>query len=205
MPSSWENSLRELGFAEPARYSVVESWARSAATLLSRDGEVRFRRVDQTDLVIRQQNAADLIAAAGPRLARLITEIPGNTTVAYVTDADGIVLLSYGNVDQIEIFGLSPGYDWSECAMGTNGAGTALAARKPVAVVGPEHYLRAFENCTCTASPIFGALRTLVGAIDVSSSVEEASPERLSDVIATAFDIEQELYARAFPKSKARN
>jgi transcriptional regulator of acetoin/glycerol metabolism len=105
------------------------------------------------------------------------------------------VLISFGNAEQIATFGLSAGYDWSECTMGTNGAGTALALRKAVAVVGSEHYIRAFENCTCTAAPIFDAVRNLAGAIDVSSSVEEASPDRLSAVIATAREIEQDLYA----------
>lgn len=195
MLTAWKAKLRELPFPEPARYTVVESWARCAAAHLSRDGRPAFKRIDQADLSRRKQKSAQLIATAKPRLDRLINRIGGKTTVAYLTDSDGIVLLSFGNADQITTFGLSEGHDWSERAMGTNGAGTALVTRSPVAVVGSEHYLSEFENCTCMAVPIFDAMRNLAGAIDVSSSVEEASPDRLSDVIATALEIEQELYA----------
>ena len=47
-----------------------------------------------------------------------------------------------------EAWGVRPGHDWSEAAMGTNGAGTAIAAGQPVAVVGGEHYQQAFHGAT---------------------------------------------------------
>jgi transcriptional regulator of acetoin/glycerol metabolism len=197
MHLSWKQSLDALASVQPARYAIVESWARSATALHSRDGQPTFKQVDAADLAMRQHKSADLIAASQPRLQQLIAETSGRTAVAYVTDADGIVLLSVGDSAQISNFRLSPGYDWSEATMGTNGAGTALVARRPVAVVGAEHYLHAFENCTCTAAPVFGVRRRLLGAIDVSSCVEEAVPERLSDVIVAALEIEQELQLRA--------
>ena len=197
MHSSWKQTFNELTLVEPARYAIVESWARCATALHTRDGHPAFKEVDAADLALRQHKSADLIAASRPRLQQLIAETSGRTAVAYVTDADGIVLLSVGDSAQIANFRLSPGYDWSEATMGTNGAGTALVARRPVAVVGAEHYLHAFENCTCTAAPVFGVRRRLLGAIDVSSCVEEAVPDRLSDVIATALEIEYDLQLRA--------
>ena len=49
---------------------------------------------------------------------------------------DGIVLLSRGNHQVMLLYGLCPGFDWSEKTMGTNGAGTALVTDSAVAVIG---------------------------------------------------------------------
>jgi hypothetical protein len=43
--------------------------------------------------------------------------------VVYLVDRDGIILFSTGNYGDADPSGLSPGYDWSERTMGTNGAG----------------------------------------------------------------------------------
>jgi len=190
----WEKRLKALPYSEPARYAIVESWQRSEAAGLDAQARPKFRRV--TDLPQRLQRCAELLEVAAPRLSRLLKQLPGTTNVVYVTDAEGVVLFSAGNVSQLEQFGLTPGYDWSEGAMGTNGVGTALAMKAPVAVVGREHFNDAFGDCTCTGAPVFGHDRSLVGAIDVSSSVRDAAPERLTQVIALALEIEADLYAR---------
>ena len=194
MRALWEERLKERPYSDPARYAIVESWRRSEAAGLDPSVPPKFRQV--TDLRERLKRCTDLIDVAKPRLHRLLTALPGKTNVVYVTDADGIVLFSAGDPRQLTQFGLTPGYDWSEAAMGTNGVGTALALKAPVAVVGPEHFNKAFEDCTCTGAPIFGYDRRLIGAVDVSSSVQDAAPERLSQVISVALDIEAELYAR---------
>jgi transcriptional regulator of acetoin/glycerol metabolism len=176
------------------RAAILESWRRSEAARLDRHAPPKFTRV--TDLRERLEKCAALVDVARPRLGELLRTLPGTTNVAYVTDPDGIVLFSAGPTDQLAQFGLTPGYDWSEKAMGTNGVGTALALRTAIAVVGPEHFMDAFANATCTGAPVFGPDRSLAGAIDVSSSVQDAPPDRLSAVIAVALDIERTLSAR---------
>lgn len=173
---------------------LVESWARSEASGLDRHAPPKFRRA--TDLAERLQRCAALVDVARPKLSALLRQLPGGTNVVYITDADGIVLFSAGDPGQLAQFGLTPGYDWSEKTMGTNGVGTALATKAPVAAVGSEHFFDAFAGCTCTAAPVLEPDGRVAGAINVSSSAEEASPERLSQVIAVAHAIEAELRAR---------
>ena len=189
----WQEYQRGLPYSEPARYAIIESWDRSAKAGLIKGAALSVPLVP--DFHGRLTKCSALIRAATPHLQRLLSSLTGTTNVAYVTDADGVVLTSFGAIDQLSLFHLTPGYDWSERAMGTNGVGTALATKCAIAVVGPDHYLDALSDCTCTAAPIFGHDRSLVGAIDVSSSVRDALPNRLSSVIATAQEIERELYA----------
>ena len=203
LKAQWERYQRSLAHSQPARYAIVESWRRSEAAGLDPQATPKFRRV--TDLPERLQRCAELVEVARPRLHRLLAELPGNTNAAYVTDPDGIVLFSVGDPRQLAQFGLTPGYDWSERAMGTNGAGTALALRAPVAVVGREHFSEAFADSTCTGAPVFGHDRSLIGALDVSSSVQDARPERLSQAIALALEIEAEVYARWLARTGAQD
>jgi len=102
------------------------------------------------------------------------------------------VLFSTGAYDNADAFGLTPGYDWSEQTMGTNGAGTAIAADRPVAVFGPEHISEPFRGFTCMGAPLHDAGQ-VCGAIDVSTSAEDAREERLAVMAYIAFVIDTEL------------
>jgi transcriptional regulator of acetoin/glycerol metabolism len=176
---------REAEIPPERRDVIVASWGRSAAAGLGR-GAARFRQVPAAELTMRLNRSAALIGAAAPFLDLAIERVVGRNAAAYIVDTDGIVLDSRGDPAQIVLFGLSPGYDWSERAMGTNGAGTALATGRPVAVIGPEHFLQAFANCTCTAAPIRGPDGGIVGAIDISSGGDEAEDWRIDFVVSLA-------------------
>ncbi|WP_437872424.1 ATP-binding protein [Sorangium sp. So ce363] len=155
-----------------------------------------FRRINDEELARRLERSADLVGAAIPHLHWAAALLRASEPAVYVVDGDGIVLYSVGTSrSMMETFGLLPGFDWSERAMGTNGAGTAIAANRPVAIVGPEHFASAFDDCTCTGAPIHAPDGTIIGAIDVSTSVAAGSPERLALVAHIAYTIERELQA----------
>jgi PAS domain S-box-containing protein len=192
--SDWVEYVSRLSSKSPARPVIVESWARSRAAALRREREdMELTRVPEVDLQQRLVRNGALMKAAEPHLKWLTTTYAAIRHVAYITDVDGVVLYAVGDPEFQRTFGLTPGYDWSEKAMGTNGAGTALTSNRPVAVVGSEHYLSAFENCTCTGAPIHDAHGAVIGAIDFSTSVADGDPERLPLIAHIAFTIEREL------------
>jgi transcriptional regulator of acetoin/glycerol metabolism len=97
----------------------------------------------------RLGTSEELLTIATPHLAWLSNWLGDAPHVVHVVDADGIVLHSFGNdADAMREWGLLAGCDWSERAMGTNGAGTALAANQPVVVIGCEHYARHWHGAT---------------------------------------------------------
>lgn len=176
------------------RSAVLESWRRSERAGVERTPEsVEFRRVPEDELQRRLEANGDWLAIARPHLEWLTATFSHIPHVVYLTDRHGIVLHSVGSEHLIETVGLAPGHDWSETTMGTNGAGTALATNQPVAVVGPEHFISSFDDCTCTAAPIHSPDGALVGTIDISTSVADGSPERLSIVAHAAYAIGREL------------
>lgn len=189
----WEHLVAEMSGGTLLRPVILDSWRRSFDASVPR-GAVEVHRIPRAELERRLRRSERLLDVAARYLERLMPLIGAAEHVAYVTDADGIVLFATAAAPELlETFQIHPGCDWSERRMGTNGAGTALVTGRPVAVVGEEHYLPAFHDCTCTGAPIHGPSGELIGAIDVSSPRRVARPERMLLVSWAAHAIARDL------------
>lgn len=192
--TEWERVLTARPRHPLARDLILRSWTRSrSAGLDPASGRLRLQRIPHRELRGRLEEREPLLRAATPHVETLSRETPV-PHVAYVVDADGIVLLSVGTDSaQMHEYGLLPGYDWSEGAMGTNGAGTALVTGRPVAVFGEEHFLRPLKGFICTAAPVRDAEGRVIAALDLSVAVEDGRPDHLLRAIETAAAIERDL------------
>lgn len=79
-------------------------------------------------------------------------EVEGLNGIVTVADAGGRVLATWGDhatLTRAHEARLAPWFCWSECAVGTNGMGTALEAHGPVLVSGAEHWCEAFHSWVC--------------------------------------------------------
>lgn len=178
----------------PLRPVIQQSWKRSRASGVDPDPPaLPLRKVSRYELSARLDLNRNLLAAAKPRLETYSEQLHGVKHVIYVVDSDGIVLFSAGDPELRKRYGLAPGYDWSERRMGTNGAGTALATGQPITVEGDEHYSAPCKAATCMAAPILGPFGRVLGAIDLTTSVADALPDRLSQIIHLAHEISEEL------------
>lgn len=193
----WNQLVQADHVPHPLSETIVESWTRCRAAGLDRVLHAdHFRSVAPEDLAGRLARNAELLDVARTHLEWLRAELATVPHVVYLVDADGIVLTSTGDPDLMAIAHLAPGADWSEATMGTNGAGTAIAAGRPVAVVGPEHFDRRWHDCTCTAAPLRGADGSVIGAVDVTTSVADARPEQLVVVAHVAHAVSESLALR---------
>ena len=125
---------------------ILHSWTRShAAGLDPASGQLRVRRIPHRELNELLAENARLVEVTKPHLdaLTLATPVPH---VAYLACRDGVILLSAGDDEtQLRDLGLTPGYDWSEGTMGTNGAGTALADGHPDFLLRVIHTAAAIE------------------------------------------------------------
>ena len=185
------------------RAVVVQSWQRSAAAGLEREAPPASRRVSEDDLQRRLSANRVLLDLAIPHLQWLSSWFRERPHVAYLVDADGVVLHSVGDAAAIARYRLAPGYDWSEPVMGTNGAGTALASGGPVAVVGCDHWSVAWKDATCLGAPILDGAGRPLGAIDISLDARDGDAERLVVVAHVAHTIAQEA-ARLEAEARSR-
>lgn len=190
----WQAFIATASAGEPHRDLILLSWSRSRLAGVDPDvAELPLRRVNRRELRSILRDSRPLVSAARPYLNRLSKEaaVPH---VAYVTNQSGIVILTAGPDEAMrQRFGLIPGYDWSERAMGTNGAGTALVVGRPVAVIGSDHFLEPLKGFICTAAPIRGPDGAVVGAIDISTAASDGHPDLMLKVTGAATAIEQQL------------
>ena len=193
----WADYLNGLPTGHSLHRLILDSWERCiAAGIEPHTGSVAVRRVPAEELKQRLVANAVLIQEAEPHLKWLSESLSEVPHVAYLVDRDGIILQAFGAQTDLDINYLSPGHDWSERSAGTNGAGTAIAANRPVAIIGSEHLVKSFHRFTCTGAPLHDAAGNVIGAIDVSTGVTDGKPERLLAVAHAAFAIDRQLVHR---------
>lgn len=173
---------------------IQQSWRRSRAFgVAAAPPQLPLYKISRFELQARLDLNRNLLAAAKSRLDSYSRQLHAAKHVVYLVDSDGIVLHAIGDAQLRKLYGISPGYDWSERRMGTNGAGTALATGLPVTVHGEEHYCSLCARATCIAAPILGAFGRVVGAIDITTSVEDTVLDRLPQMVQLANEIGEEL------------
>lgn len=195
---TWDHFVEHLRLSPPPLplpLCIRASWERCAELGVSRalGREIQLKRISDVELQQRLERNRELVEVAAPLISAFSLQTDAVKHVLYMTDRDGIVLLSRGNHQLMLVYGLCPGFDWSEPAMGTNGAGTALAADSAVAVIGPEHYQLPFREATCLASPIHSPSGELIGAVDFSTHVGDVDPYQLVQIVNLAKGIENAL------------
>jgi sigma-54 dependent transcriptional regulator, acetoin dehydrogenase operon transcriptional activator AcoR len=90
-----------------------------------------------------------VFAELGFRAASVAHEVGNLGGVVTVTDATGRILAEWGDQATLARAGdsnLAPWFCWSECAIGTNGMGTALEAHGPVPIRGAEHWCQTLHD-----------------------------------------------------------
>lgn len=159
---------------ESVRVPILASWERCQAVGLDPERlDVPYTR--DIDL------AGPLARAARPVLDRLADALAGSGTAVLLTDGSGLVLDRRAArpplLPALDDAGLAPGFTYHERVAGTNGIGTALAARRPVRVSGEEHYCAALRRFTCYGVPVRHPVSGRVeGVLDLTSLQGEAHP-----------------------------
>lgn len=125
--------------------------------------------------------AGRLASLAAPVLDRLAGTLDDTRTTVVLTDARAAILDRRAGTrrlgDTLDDLGLIPGYSYAEDQVGTNGMGTAAEERRPVRVVGEEHFTEALRALTCVGIPVEHPVTgRLEGVLDLTCFNEDAGP-----------------------------
>ena len=139
------------------REDILASWRRSRDTY--HINPACTRPLASLDAAALEQRRAreDCLRLAAPILRDFTQRVRLRDHVLAYFDGEGYLLAIDGDrriLERLAAIGLSPGVSWAEESAGTNGPGTALAARKPVEVFAGEHYVSAWQAWSSAAAPI---------------------------------------------------
>lgn len=195
---AWERFLTgDASVAMPERNFVVASWVRSQESGVNPRGRQAPLAARGDAMAQLRHRYRDLIQAASDVFAQMAQTLSGSQTIVLLTNPDGVVLDAVGDrrmLERGEDIHLTPGGDWREGAMGTNGIGTALATGRPAQVHAAEHFCEGIKAWTCAAAPIFEpGTGVMLGAVDLSGPPTTYQRSNLSLAVMAARQIEMVL------------
>src|SRR5690625_4655260 len=137
----------------------------------------------------RKDRLSSLFTACTQVLNDLYTHLRRSLFMVLVSDVDGYIVFSKGDPPfstRAKKVWLQSGANWGERVKGTNAIGTALFEKKPIHIIGSEHYSQSNQFLTCYAAPLYDARGKLLGVIDVSGDARLHHPHTFGMVTTAA-------------------
>lgn len=198
--AAYESFVGSAGSQEPTGIDpvVAASWRRSLRNGVDPDQPSEVAVATSGDLEDYRRDHP--LAVAMPMVRDLVGGATGDDLVVAVSDDVGRLLWVEGRGpvrSAVDHVGFVEGAVWREDSVGTNAPGTALATRRPVQVLGAEHFMRPAQRLSCTAAPVRDAAGGIVGVLDLTGGSVAGSHVALALVRATVAMVERELATRS--------
>ncbi|MGF7089569.1 transcriptional regulator of acetoin/glycerol metabolism [Kroppenstedtia sanguinis] len=173
----------------PDRHQPIkQSWERSREL-----GVERHRAVNDIlkggELKDRQDNLREFFQATDDILEHLFLQFKQSEFMVIVSDSDSYIVNAWGEPpfsERAKNVWLDTGANWDESVKGTNAIGTAIFEKKPISVVGDEHFCKENHFLSCYAAPIYSPTGELLCILDVSGDARSHHPHTLGMVVAAA-------------------
>ncbi|MCW8808203.1 MAG: sigma-54-dependent Fis family transcriptional regulator [Rhodanobacter sp.] len=153
---------------------VTKSWDRCFNRYnMEPDAKRNTVVLDAESVRARQQMLGELLNVARAEMENLYEQIAGSGYAVILSDADAVVLSAITDPNVKREFrsaGLWIGAIWSEENEGTNGLGTAIAERLPVAVHCGEHFRQYNASLSCCGAPILDVDGGVLAVLDASAA-----------------------------------
>ena len=134
---------------------VLRSWQRSRLAGVDPETTVR-KKVDETIFRHILAANADLLESSRVIMKELFSSLVSGAGSMILSTAECISLhMETSGRDGDTYPSSKPGMITTEQLRGTNGIGTCVAERRPIEIIGAEHYLTVGHRWSCSAAPIF--------------------------------------------------
>ncbi len=175
---------------------IQRSWQRCLASGHQPDKTASFDAVAPTTSQQALEANQTLLTVARPLLMQLGQALANTRYFAILTDARGIVVGSYGQIDRSDPRAdliSRIGTDLSEHAVATTAIGAALAELEPIWLHRGEHFFESNSVYSCAGAPLFGHHGQCIGMLDLTGIEAAERPELKHLVAQSARSIENAL------------
>jgi transcriptional regulator of acetoin/glycerol metabolism len=192
----WADFIKRSSLPQEVSSVIIKSWQRCWERQLSFEKVVKNEILTSSQLRERLDTQDRLMNAANNALPFLERYLKGKRYIILLCDRDGYILKAAGDLSfltKAQTVHLSAGATWREDVKGTNAIGTSLEERRPVQVIGWEHYVRENHFLNCWATPICDTNGELIGVLDISGETGGKDDRLMEIVIMGGKIIEQNL------------
>lgn len=195
--SNWEAFITNNIISPEVHPIIAQSWIRSKSA-----------GVDPFHLSVIQLNDAELdslyeknrilLQYAKPLMEELAKIDSEHISLMSLHDSEGYMLALKDPQNSETAWWdecFRPGVRWREDDIGTNALGLALIEKKPVQILGPEHYCNAQQNFCCCAAPIFNQDGSIAGVLNITSKINNFSQHMMTLVALSCYAISNHLKA----------
>lgn len=177
----------------PVREDILTSWKRCRAHNVDPLITKPTKLADRSEIERRLAANRDLLKVSDPAILHLYQFLNDIRIFISVSDADGYLLSVYGDTSAID-----PQHDilytaWSEKDIGTNPIGTSIEEDRALQIFGYEHYSRFPHHFAGAGTPIHDPNGKIIGAISITTTINEQQPHTLAMIVMTAYSIEKQL------------
>lgn len=185
----WEVMADSPARCRGPRPVISASWLRCRRAGVSTEIRTAPRALDRD--AIADAREAHPLGRHLPMLRGLLGRVADESEhLMLIADAEGHALWSHVPPRlrrAADAVGLREGFCWSECSVGTNGIGTALATGRPQYVYATEHLARVLHTWSCAGAPVCDPdTGAVIGCIDISATADALHPAVLGLVSAVA-------------------
>jgi sigma-54 dependent transcriptional regulator, acetoin dehydrogenase operon transcriptional activator AcoR len=175
---------------------IQRSWQRCLAIGHQPDKAASFDALAPSAWQEAHDASQTLLQVAAPLLMQLGQAISSTRYFAILTDAHGIVVGSYGQIDRSDPRAdliTRVGTDLSEHKVATTAIGAALTELEPIWLHRGEHFFESNSVYSCAGAPLFGYQGQCIGMLDLTGIEAVERPEFKHLVAQSARGIENAL------------
>lgn len=192
----WEMFVREGKLHSMVEPIVKESWKRSKQYNVDPFQTSGKQHLSEQGLKQLIEKKKELIQITLPLMNTLYSLVKGSGFLVILCNERGYLLKVIGDkkpLKDAEKIQFIEGANWHEKVVGTNAIGTSIKEGIPIQIFSYQHYTKATQSWTCSASPIYDANGEIIGVLNVSGPYEKVHPHTLGMVVSTVKAIEYEL------------
>ena len=147
---------------------VLDSWIRSRNFGINPFRKPVRRPVSHAFLQDLLDRNKEFIALSRPFLENFYRFLEGSVYCIYLFDQNGLSLgglVEAVSLQKIRKENESTGSSWNENFAGTNASGTVVALRKPIQILGSQHYLSCYHDLCSSSAPVFTPEGEFLGGV----------------------------------------
>lgn len=173
--------------------AVARSWERSRDAGL----EPWEQRLASAEVPLFTLDEADhqLANCVKPEIERLWQVFGGQSWTLFCVNTQGVIVHARHAGEAGALDTLQVGRRIHEVDIGTTAPSCTLMERKPVILLGCQHYLNEFEQFFCVSVPVHGVNGELIGALDITGIGERNAQAVLDQLRIAAMATENRLFA----------